>query len=244
MDRDDDFDLQLDWANGPAPARSVTPVAPSPAIGRAGLIGSTGSTGHDRMRLVLALGQSEVELRGAIDAIDARAVDWDAASGQVPGALEEVREYIAAAFDAVRELTGQLVVLTDRLELAPGRPEPEQMRELIEATSAEQAAPVDPGLAEELVTEFGDFTARLERVVERVEIQQRELRAEFVRLVDELASYRRRVQVHARPPVVTDEQLQTVISGIVEAMAQPQPRAGAADLVAAPETQPRVSRRE
>lgn len=269
VDRDpQEFDLQLDWGSTPSKPRLPAPVHQVEEDHH-----EERPAGGERMRLVLALGESEVELRGAIDAIDARAAGLT--GGPPAGALEEVREYIAAAFDAVRELTGQLVVLTDRLELAPGRPTGQRMRELIEAQHEEitehqpqpdpepelepepepepEPAPplqdhADLPLTEELVEEFGHVAGRIERAMERVEIQQRELRAEFLRLADELAAYRRRVQVHARPPIVTDEQLQSVVHGVVAAMgpATPldehvEPTGGAAD-EPAPETRRRRRR--
>ena len=249
VDRDtgDDFDLHLDWVNGPpaerapkAPLRYEPPrQEPDAAI----VERFSGMHGGDRMRLVLALGQSEVELRGAIDAIDTRAASF---SDEPSGAIEEVREYIAAAFDTVRELTSQLVVLTDRLELAPGRPPAGQIIEAATAPNGPSpAAPaltarhepdtedtrdepdepdeVAPRAAAVDIGEFKDVADRIERAIARLGHKQSDMSDEIARLAEAVESYRRRVQVHARPPVVTDAQLREVVDGVAAALQSPTP---------------------
>jgi hypothetical protein len=190
------LDLHLEWVNGPPehkPSASLErPIVETPFSGE--LFKS------DRMRLVLALGQSEVELRCASNAIDTRQ------TGDPTGAMEEVREYLAAAFDAVRELTGQLVTLTDRLELAPGRPPSEEV-----AFSLPSPPPPDPPPAPPVDSHAVD---RIERALIRIATGQEDLLKELERLGDEVEAYRRRVQIHARPPVISDAQVDEIVERI------------------------------
>jgi hypothetical protein len=209
----------------------------------------------------------------AVDAIDAHLVeleeeahDWGSGPVEnVGGALEEVRDHVAAAFDVVRELAGNLVPFVEQIDVLStrtgevdrsvaglvssvdnrfGRVEQgmgeladwiearfETLEEAIgndlddlgdeigEVRTAAAPAARRPSVfapeSTETVADVVTFLAeRLDDIAVELSERQERLEQQMARLTEEVTQYRRRVQVHARPPVVTDEQIQAVIEGV------------------------------
>ena len=226
----------------------------------------------------------------AVDAVDAHMVEleeetraWPVAGpvDNVAGAMEEVRDHLAAAFDVVRQLAGNLVPFAEQLEVLTtsssqvgerisgvadvvegrfARVEQgmseladwietrfETLEEAIgndlddlgdevsglagirpERSLAEPGEPAEPGESGETERPGGSYADvsgvvamldlmadRLDEVAEVLIARQDRLDAELGRLADEVTGYRRRVQVHARPPVVSEEQLDSLVARVI-----------------------------
>jgi hypothetical protein len=172
--------------------------------------------------------------------------DGGTPAGGLDAELEEIREYIAAAFDAVGELGRQLPPLVDAVQKMDGqmasvqqgviegmstlaRALDERLERLGRNPSAEA---IDASLTETISTSLAAINRRLQGVgrvgpvltdlaawmsgmVER----QDKVEAELIRLADEVQSYRRRTQLKARPPLLSDEQADSIVGKVLDGLA-------------------------
>lgn len=190
--------------------------------------------------------------------------------GRLDAGLEEIREYIAAVVDAVNELA-TAVQHVDHQIASVQHGIIEGMSTLARALderldrlgapgegAGRGAVALDPGLAETISTSLAAINRRLEGVgrvgpvltdlaawMSGMVDRQDKVEAELIRLGDEVQSYRRRMQVRARPPVLTDQQADSIVSRVLDGLVDlaAQQRATEVALPAEPEPEPERTRR-
>jgi hypothetical protein len=139
----------------------------------------------------------EVGRKGEVEPTILAAVD--------EGGLEEIREHIAAAFDAVNDLAAEIALLAEGMTR-------------IDASLAAINRRLDG------VSRVGPVLTDLAAWMAGVVARQDNVEAELVRLGDEVQAYRRRMQLKARPPLLSDDQAGSIVSkvldGLVELAAQ------------------------
>lgn len=167
--------------------------------------------------------------------------------GGLDAALEELREYIAAAFDAVNDLAATVQSIDTRMAAAQqgitdgmstlARALDERLDHLDRAGAAPtgadpSSAGPDPGLADTIATSLAAINRRLEGVgrvgpvltdlaawMAGIVERQDKVEAELVRLGDEVQAYRRRMQLNARPPLLTEEQADSIVKKMLDGLA-------------------------
>jgi hypothetical protein len=117
------------------------------------------------------------------------------------GGLEEISEHIAAAFDAVNDLAKEMAPL------------------------AEGITRIDASLAAinrrlEGVGRVGPVLTDLAAWMAGVVARQDKVEAELVRLGDEVQAYRRRMQLKARPPLLSDDQAGSIVNKVLDGLAE------------------------
>ena len=193
----------------------------------------------------------------------------DEADGGAPPAgldagVEEIREYIAAAFDAVNELAKHLPPLAAAVQSIDNQLASVQQgivegmstlaRALDDRLDGLGDSRLDPKFAETISTSLTAINRRLEGVgrvgpvltdlaawMSGIVDRQDKVEAELVRLGDEVQSYRRRTQLKARPPLLTDQQADSIVGKVLDGLADlaAQQRASQqAQLELAPQPQP------